>query len=99
MDVEFSNYEESNKEVEKYKISSNSILAYINDKEQISTLINKYKKDAYIKGTNVFEDYESYCNANKYRAVGRTKFYSEIEKISRVKLKKINNQNYYEINL
>ena len=31
MDVEFSNYEESNKEVEKYKISSNSCLLYTSD--------------------------------------------------------------------
>lgn len=99
MEREFSNYEESNREVEKYKISANSILAYINDKEQISNLIDRYKKDRYIKGTNVFEDYEDYCSANKYRAIGRTKFYAEIEKIRGVMLKKINNQNYYEIHL
>jgi len=52
MSEHFSNYKESNEEVSKYKIASNSILNFINDKDYISTFINngvstKYASQVY----------------------------------------------------
>lgn len=74
----FSNTEESDKEVSKYKITSNSVLSFINDKDYINSFIGDGEKVRWAE--EVYTCYEKYCEANKCKPIGRNKFYREIEK-------------------
>lgn len=74
----FANSEESDKEVGKYKITSNSVLSFVNDEDCISSFIGNGEKVRF--ADEVYACYEKYCEANKYRPIGRNKFYKEIEK-------------------
>lgn len=77
MNGRFSNYEESEKEVDKYRLSSNSVKSFINDTECMYKLFGSNRKK---KATDVYDSYKEYCSNNTYRAIGRNKFYKEIEK-------------------
>lgn len=81
MNGRFSNYEESDKEVNKYRLSSNSIISFINDTECIYQLFGKNRKQ---KATDVFESYKEYCANNSYKFIGRNRFYKELEKINNI---------------
>ena len=93
MDGQFSNHEESDKEVNKYRIDSNSVLAFINDKEHISNLYEDITE--LHLATNVYKCYKDYCIENKWNPVGRNSFYDEIEKSKSVVIGKYNNQKAY----
>lgn len=92
----FSNYEESNKEVIKYKVGSNSVLSFVNDKEYIEAL---YKNEKISPATNVYKCYKTYCSENKLNPIGRNKFYEEIEKSKLITVKSINHQKNYIFNI
>lgn len=96
MGEQFSNYEESNRELEKYQISSSSVLAFINDKEQIEKLCSNVKT---LNATEVYSNYKEYCIDNQYRIVGRNKFYKEIEKNKLITIGEKNHQKVYTFNL
>lgn len=96
MKEQFSNYEESNKEVVKYMISANSILSFINDKEY---MYNFCKKTPIHTATDVYAAYKVYCNENQYRAIGRNKFYKEIEKNKLITVIERNHQKTYVFNM
>jgi len=93
MDGQFSNYEESDKEVNKYRLDSNSVLAFVNDKEYISNLYEDIRE--LHLATNVYKCYKDYCVENKWNPVGRNSFYDEIEKSKSVIIGKYNNQKAY----
>lgn len=90
---QFSNHEESDKEVDKYRIASNSVLAFINDKEYTSALKNDVNGPPLAK--KVYEKYEEYCAENKWRPIGRNNFYKEIEKSDAIQVKEWNHQKIY----
>lgn len=96
MGEDFSNFEESNREVAKYKIEHNSVLSFINDEDYLCPII---EENSVRYASWVFKYYEGYCKANQYKAIGMKRFYKEIEKsklISRVG--KHNNQKAYTLN-
>lgn len=72
----FSNFEESNKEIDKYRLISNSISTFINDKE--SNPLYEEKKP--MKAIKLYSKYKDYCNDNCYKIIGRNKFYDELNK-------------------
>lgn len=96
MKEQFSNYEESKKEIIKYMISSNSILSFINDKYYIYNFCKKTKKHSAL---DVHSSYKKYCTENQYRPIGRNKFYKEIEKNKIVTVTEHNKQKYYTFNI
>lgn len=95
MSDDFSNYKESDKEVDKYKIEANSILSFINDEDYIMTIINE-NKVRYAE--EVHKIYEKYCIANQWKPIGRNLFYQEFEKCELVIPKKYNNKKIYTFN-
>ena len=92
MNGTFSNYEESEKEVNKYKMKSNSILAFINDAPNIKLI---YERNIFPKAQTIYDCYVKYCQYNGLKAVGRNTFYDEIEKSEKVTVKNHNHQKYY----
>ena len=79
----FSNYEESEKEIDIYKVENNNILSYLNDKDNMLHYLEtgtstKYKKDVYVH-------YKQYCQDNEFKPTGRNTFYKEILKSGLVK--------------
>ena len=96
MGDQFSNYEESNRELKKYQISSSSVLAFANDKEQIK---NMCRKSHTLNAIDVYSNYKEYCINNQYRIVGRTKFYNEIEKNKLIIVGEKNHQKIYTFNV
>ena len=92
MDNVFSNYEESEKIIDKYKLESNSILSFIKDEETIRDLTKEGKN---ITAKTVYNYYRDFCIANKYLYIGRNKFYSEIEKTGFITPNYVNNQKHY----
>lgn len=92
----FSNNEESEIEITKYKMSSNNVLSFINDKEYIKSL---YKDTVSSTAKKVYKCYEDYCSENNYKPIGKNKFYTEIEKSNLITVKYINNQKYYIFNI
>lgn len=93
MGEHFSNYEESEKEVNKYKISSNSTLSFINDKEYIK---NFFPNSIPYYAIEVHNCYVNYCENNNWKHLGRNKFYDEIEKYGVIEVRTINNQKAYK---
>lgn len=73
----FSNYKESQLEVDKYKSVNNNVLAFLEDIDYIRTFINA--NVATKKAIEVFEYYKQYCKENGDIVIGRNKFYEEIE--------------------
>ena len=96
MGDQFSNYEESNRELKKYQISSSSVLAFANDKEQIK---NMCRKSHTLNAIDVYSNYKEYCIDNQYRIVGRTKFYNELEKNKIIIVGEKNHQKIYSFNV
>lgn len=74
----FSNYEESENEVNKYRTTGSSILSFINDEEYITSIISQGTKNRY--ANEIYSCYKNYCIENQYRPIGRNKFYKEFEK-------------------
>lgn len=94
----FSNCEESKKEVDKYKVNSNSVLTFINDEEYIYSIINKTSKVR--NASEIYYLYRQYCTENQYKAVGMKKFYKEIEKSGLIEyVGNCNHQKTYTLNL
>ena len=92
----FANYNESEKEVNKYKIESNSILAFINDEDYMYPIVDE---NCVRYASFVYEYYKKYCMQNQFRAIGMIKFYKEIEKSKLIfKVGKHNNQKVYTFN-
>lgn len=96
MDNQFSNYEESKIEVNKYKINSNSVLSFLNDRETIHSLCSKSKSHT---AQSVFTSYKEFCLENQYKNLGRNKFYDEIESTGKVLIGEKNNQKEYTFNM
>lgn len=73
----FSNYEENEIEVAKYKIETNNVLSFINDEDFLYPIIDE---NCVRFASWVYEYYKKYCTENQYKAVGMKRFYKEIEK-------------------
>lgn len=58
--------------VENYRISTNNILEFIQEK-------CLFEPNAEVLSTKLFEEYNNYCKQNNYKPVGRNKFKIEIE--------------------
>ena len=98
MGENFSNHEENEIEIAKYKVGANSILTFINDEEYITSLIEKTSTSRF--ANEIYNLYKQYCADNQYRAIGRNKFYKEIEKSELISaIGKSNNQKTYIFNL
>ena len=96
MGEKFSNYEESDVEVNKYKINSNSILTFINDEEYLVPFI---EESSVRYASLVYAHYKQYCAENQYRPIGMQKFYKELEKSGLIaRIGKHNNQKVYTFN-
>ena len=86
----FSNYEESDREVKKYKLNANSVVSFFNDKDS-----NCLYRKAEVTAQEFYSAYKDYCIANQYKGLGRNKFYEQLEKNNYVKVFSKNNQKYY----
>ena len=78
MNENFSNYEESEEEVNKYRTTGSSVLSFINDEEYITSIVKSETKNRFAK--EIYALYKNYCMENQYRPIGRNKFYKEFEK-------------------
>lgn len=78
INLDFANYEESNKEIEQYKIENNNALVFINDKDYMKSYLStgtsvKRKSEVYIA-------YKEYCKENEFKPMGKKSFHEEITK-------------------
>lgn len=89
----FANHQESEREVNKYRVASNSVLTFANDIEYLRNLYDA--GDGLHKAINVYKCYKDYCMNNQLQVIGQNKFYSEIEKSGAVIEKRFNNQKAY----
>ena len=88
----FANYEENESEIGKYKIQSNSILSFINDRDFIMSIIENNK----VRYANeVYAYYKQHCNENQKKPIGRNKFFEEIEKSKLITVTKFHNKKVY----
>lgn len=94
MDGRFANYEESDAEVKKYRHNSNSILAFLRDRE-CNPLFNPKSKICTAK--TVYDSYKDYCISNQYQVIGRNKFYDEVEKTGLLRIGTKDNQKVYKL--
>lgn len=78
MKLDFANYEESEAEVEQYKVENNNVLTYLNDKEHMLSYINS--GTSIKRKVDVYADYKSYCRENEFKPMGKKVFYEEIKK-------------------
>ena len=92
MNNTFSNYEESEQEVNNYKIGGNSVLSFLND---INTIKLISKNTVLPTAQTIYNQYKEYCLMNKFNYIGRNLFYREIEKSKMVNIKMFNNQKCY----
>ena len=76
--LDFANFEESNKEIEQYKIENNNALVFINDKEYMKSFLST--GTAVKRKTEVYSAYKSYCKENEFKPMGKKVFYDEISK-------------------
>lgn len=76
--LDFANFEESNKEIEQYKIENNNALVFINDKEYMKSFLSR--GTAVKRKTEVYSAYKSYCKENEFKPMGKKVFYDEISK-------------------
>lgn len=72
----FINEEESNNIIETYKLDSNTVMAYLYDKDRMKCLL---RSGCVRKRNEVFADYVNYCKDSGYIHKGRNKFYEEVE--------------------
>ena len=72
----FSNEEESKNIIETYKMDSNTVIAYLYDKDRMRSLLRSGRVK---KRNEVFADYINYCKDSGYIHKGRNKFYEEVE--------------------
>lgn len=93
----FSNYEESENEVNKYRTTGSSILSFINDEEYITSIIKETTKNRY--ANEVYSCYKNYCIENQYRPIGRNKFYKEFEKSKLIITGEYQHRKVYTFNL
>lgn len=93
----FSNHEESENEVNKYRTTGSSILSFINDEEYITSVINQGTKNRY--ANEIYCCYKNYCTENQYRPIGRNKFYKEFEKSKLVTVGEYCHRKIYTFNL
>ena len=94
----FSNYEESEKEVNKYKVNSNSVLTFINDEDYLYSKINTTSKVR--NASEVYAWYKQYCKENQYMPVTMKKFYKGIENSGLIEyIGNCNHQKTYTFNL
>ena len=78
MKENFSNFEESEDEVNKYRTTGSSVLSFINDEEYITSIVKSETRNRFAK--EIYALYKNYCIENQYRPIGRNKFYKEFEK-------------------
>ncbi|MCI8486108.1 MAG: hypothetical protein HFJ20_03250 [Clostridia bacterium] len=78
INLDFANYEESNKEIEQYKIENNNALVFINDKEYMKSFLST--GTAVKRKTEVYSAYKSYCKENEFKPMGKKVFYDEISR-------------------
>lgn len=82
MGEKFSNYEESEKEIDKYKQVNNNILEFLNDVDYIRSFIEANTSTK--RAMEVYECYKRYCQENGDKPIGLIKFYREMEKNPRI---------------
>ncbi len=78
MKLDFANYEESDAEVEQYKVENNNVLTFLNDKEYMLSYINTGTSTK--RKTEVYGYYKQYCKENEFKPMGKKVFYEEIKK-------------------
>lgn len=91
MDKHFSNYEESDKIVRKYMISSNSVYSFITDEESMFSLFANNKQ---VPAQEVYDKYKIYCLNNILKPLGRNKFYIELQKSKIISVIESKHQKY-----
>ncbi len=72
----FINEEESKNIIETYKMDSNTVIAYLYDKDRMRCLLRSGRVR---KRNEVFADYINYCKDSGYIHKCRNKFYEEVE--------------------
>lgn len=97
MNENFSNYEESEDEVNKYRTTGSSVLSFINDEEYIASIVKSETRNRFAK--EIYALYKNYCIENQYRPIGRNKFYKEFEKSKLVVTGEYQHQKIYTFNL
>lgn len=98
MGEDFANNKESKKEVDKYKINTNSVLTFINDEDYMYSKINTTSKVR--NASEVYAWYKMYCKENQYIPVAMKKFYKEIESSGLIEyIGNHNHQKTYTFNL
>lgn len=97
MKENFSNFEESEDEVNKYRTTGSSVLSFINDEEYITSIVKSETRNRFAK--EIYALYKNYCIENQYRPIGRNKFYKEFEKSKLVIIGEYQHQKTYTFNL
>lgn len=97
MKENFSNYEESEDEVNKYRTTGSSVLSFINDEEYITSIVKSETRNRFAK--EIYALYKNYCIENQYRPIGRNKFYKEFEKSKLIVIGEYQHQKIYTFNL
>ena len=72
----FANYEENKKLISNYRAINNSVAAFINDEDQISSIFDTRES---IKNTEFYKRYCAYCLSNKYYIKNKKEFYKTVE--------------------
>lgn len=96
MNDNLANYEESETEVKKYRLNSNSVISFSKDTEIMYSLEDKEGK---IKASSVYDKYKGYCIDNRFEIIGRNKFYKEFEKNEFICKSEKEHQKYYSIDI
>lgn len=97
MKLDFANYEESDAEVEQYKIENNNVLIFLNDIEYMKSFISTNTSTK--KKSEVYAAYKEYCRENEFKPVGKKSFYSEISKSKMVEEKIYQGTRLFKFNL
>lgn len=97
MNLDFSNYEESEKEIEEYKIENNNVLTFLNDLEYMKAFLSVGTTTK--RKSEVYGAYKDYCKENEFKPVGKKNFYSEICKSELVEEKIYDGYRLYKFNL
>ena len=72
----FANYEENKKLISDYRAKNSSIMAFLNDENQISSI---FATREHIKKTEFYDNYIAYCVNNDYRTQSKQTFYEKVE--------------------
>ena len=78
MELDFANFEESEREIQQYKVENNNALTFINDREYMQSYLRKGSRVK--RKSEVYAAYKDYCRENEFKPMGKSNFYEEILK-------------------